>query len=132
MNYYISKQVPLEFDQAVEAVTAALKNEGMGVLTEIDVQATLKEKLDVDFRRYRILGACHPPSAYEALLAEERIGVLLPCNVMVQETRSGAVEIAAIDPLAAMGMLENPRLTAVATQIRDRLRRVLDATGPVS
>jgi uncharacterized protein (DUF302 family) len=126
MRYYISKTVSRSFDEALTQTVAALKEQGFGVLTEIDVQATLKKKLDVDFRRYRILGACNPPFAHQAFLADDKIGILLPCNVIVQELDDGLVEVAAMDPLVAMQMIENPALTEVAAQVQARLQMVLD------
>jgi uncharacterized protein (DUF302 family) len=110
MSYYYSKTTHLGFDEAVSRITQALKEEGFGILTEIDVKDTLKKKLDVDFRNYRILGACNPPFAYKALQAEDKVGTMLPCNVIVQETADGDVEIAAIDPLASMQAIDNPEL----------------------
>ncbi|RMG43554.1 MAG: DUF302 domain-containing protein, partial [Methanobacteriota archaeon] len=102
MSYYFSKKVDLPFEKAIERVTEILQEEGFGVLTEIDVKETLKKKLDVGFRKYRILGACNPPFAHQALLAEPQIGLMLPCNVVVQETDEGMVEVSAIDPIASM------------------------------
>jgi len=125
MVYYISTQLDLKFEQAVEAVKNALKAEGFGVLTEIDVQDTLKEKLDVDFRKYRILGACNPPLAHQALELEDKIGLMLPCNVIVQETGEGKVEAAAIDPLASMQAVNNPALADLGTLVRERMARVI-------
>jgi uncharacterized protein (DUF302 family) len=125
MSYYISRTVDLSFDRAMDRVVESLKREGFGVLTEIDVKATLKKKLDVDFRRYHILGACNPPFAYEALKAEDKIGVMLPCNVIVQELAEGRVEVAAMDPVGAMGAIDNPKLQAVAEQVRGKLQRVV-------
>ncbi len=125
MVYYISKNVGLPFEKAVERITEELKKEGFGVLTEIDVQDTLKKKLGVEFRKYRILGACNPPFAYKALQAEERIGLLLPCNVIVQERPGGGVEVAAIDPAASMQTVSNPALTDVAAQVREKLQSVV-------
>jgi len=124
MSYSFDKIVAMEFDAAIEAVTQALKSQGFGVLTEIDVQATLKKKLDVDFRKYRILGACNPHFAFQALQAEEKIGTMLPCNVIVQEKENG-VEISAVDPVASMRAIENPSLAAVAEQVRARLQAVI-------
>jgi uncharacterized protein (DUF302 family) len=123
--YYISTEVDVPFDTALERVKEELKNEGFGVLTEIDVQDTLKKKLDVDFRRYRILGACNPPFAYKALQAEERIGLLLPCNLIVQERPGGRVDVAAIDPAASMMAVGNPSLEGIAGQVRDKLKAVI-------
>jgi uncharacterized protein (DUF302 family) len=126
MSYYLTKTVESTFEKTLETVTAALKDQGFGVLTEIDVRETLKKKLDVEFRKYRILGACNPPFAYKALQAEDKIGVLLPCNVIVQETPGGGVEVSAMDPAEAMGMIDNPALKSVAEEVRARLQRVVD------
>jgi uncharacterized protein (DUF302 family) len=127
MSYYFSRTLDLAFDEALERVTEELKKEGFGVLTEIDVKATLKKKLDVDFRNYRILGSCNPPFAYKALLAEDKIGTMLPCNVIVQETLDGVVEVAAIDPIASMQAIENPALGDVAAEVQARLKRVVES-----
>jgi uncharacterized protein (DUF302 family) len=127
VSYYFAKEVDLPFDEAIERVTELLKEDGFGVLTQIDVKATLKKKLDVDFRNYRILGACNPPYAYQALLAEDKIGTMLPCNVVVQETGRGTVEVAAIDPLASMQAVDNPGLGEVAVEIQAKLRGVVEA-----
>ena len=108
-------------------MTEALKQEGFGILTEIDVQQTLKKKLDVDFRPYRILGACNPPLAYQALQAEDKIGTMLPCNVVVQELGSGVVEVSAVDPVASMTAIENPKLGTVAKTVQAKLRKVIDS-----
>ena len=124
-KYYFGKTVELSFDDAIVRVTEELKKEGFGVLTEIDMQATLKKKLDVDFRPYKILGACNPPFAYKALLAEQNIGLLLPCNVIVQDAGNGKTEIAAIDPLVSMSRVENPALEPVAAEIKAKLQRVI-------
>ncbi len=126
MSYYIHKTIDTSFDAAVAKVTEALKEEGFGILTEIDVKATLKKKLDVDFRNYRILGACNPPFAYRALLAEPKIGTMLPCNVIVEEVTAGKTEVSAVDPLASMQAIENPALQAIAAQIQAKLRKVID------
>lgn len=126
MSYYMAKTVDLPFDAAIARVTASLADQGFGILTEIDVQATLKKKLDVDFHPYRILGACNPPFAHRALEAENKIGTMLPCNVIVQE-RDGAVEIAAIDPVASMQAVTNPELADLAYEVRERLRLALEA-----
>ena len=127
MRYYIHKAVTTNFDETIIAVTAALKQEGFGVLTDIDIKATLKNKLDVDFRNYRILGACNPPFAYKALQEEEYIGTMLPCNVIVQEGNDGAVHVAAIDPIASMQAVENPGLQGIAQEVRDRLAKVVQS-----
>lgn len=113
------------FDEALEKVTAALKREGFGILTQIDVQDTLKKKLDVDFRRYIILGACNPPLAHKALSAEPQIGLLLPCNVVVQEAPEGGVVVSIADPRAMFTLVENPALTPVVEEADQRLRRVI-------
>jgi uncharacterized protein (DUF302 family) len=117
------------FDQAVEKVTAALKSEGFGVLTEIDVKATLRKKLDVDFRRYVILGTCNPDLAHRALAAEPQIGLLLPCNVVVQEAPEGGVVVSIADPRAMLTMVDNATVAPVAAEAEERLRRVLDEVG---
>jgi len=109
-------------------VTAELKREGFGILTEIDVQATLKKKLDVDFRRYVILGACNPPFAYKALQAEDKIGLMLPSNVVIQEKENGTVEVAAVDPLTSMQAVDNPALQSIASEIQEKLQRVISST----
>jgi uncharacterized protein (DUF302 family) len=127
MNYYVSRSVSLDFDAAVAKTIDALKGEGFGVLTDIDIAATLKQKLGVEFRKYRILGACNPPLALKALSAEDKIGVMLPCNIIVQERAEGGVELAAIDPRAAMQRVGNPALAAVAEEVAERLARALRA-----
>ncbi len=126
MSYYFSKTLDSTFDEAIEKVTAALKERGFGVLTEIDVKATLKKKLDVDFRNYRILGACNPPFAHKALLAEDKIGTMLPCNVIVQELDNGKIEVAAIDPVASMQAVGNDSLGDIAGQIRTMLQEIVE------
>jgi uncharacterized protein (DUF302 family) len=127
MKYYYSKNLQnISFDEAINKVTETLKQEGFGVLTEIDVMATLKTKLDVDFYNYKILGACNPPFAYKALLAEDKIGTMLPCNVIVQEKVPGQVEVSAIDPLASMQSVENKILQDIAIEIRARLQKVIE------
>ncbi len=126
-RYGLRVELPVEYDRAVERATAALKGEGFGVLTTIDVQATLKQKLDADFRRYVILGACNPPLAHRALSAELEIGLLLPCNVVVYESGPGTSVVAAMAPLGAMGVVGNEALTPVAEQADRKLRRALEA-----
>lgn len=126
MSYYISKKVNYNFDEAIEKVTAELKEEGFGVLTEIDVKETLKKKLDVDFKNYRILGACNPNFAYQALQHEDKIGTMLPCNVIVEEQENGKVEISAVDPMASMQAVKNDRLADIAREVRGRLKKVID------
>lgn len=126
MQYYLAKTVSKTYEEALAATTQALKDEGFGVLTEIDVKETLKKKLDVDFPKYKILGACNPPLALKALTAENQVGVLLPCNVVVQEHKDGRVEVSAMDPAGAMAMIGNKELDAIATDVRARLERVLE------
>jgi uncharacterized protein (DUF302 family) len=126
MSYYFAKTVNLSFDDAITRVTEELKKEGFGVLTEIDVRATMKKKLDVDFRNYRILGACNPPFAHRALMVEDKIGTMLPCNVIVQEHAPGVVEVAAVDPVASMAAVDNPDLRTIAGEVRARLQRVVE------
>jgi uncharacterized protein (DUF302 family) len=125
MSYYLAKTVPLAFDEAVSRVTAALKQEGFGVLTDIDVQATLKTKLGVYTPKYRILGACNPGFAHQALQLENKLGVLLPCNVIVREESPNQTEIAAIDPVSSMERTGNPKLAAIAEEVRVRLQRAI-------
>ncbi len=127
MKYYFAKTLETSFDEAIDRVTEALKVEGFGVLTEIDVKATFKKKLDADFQSYRILGACHPQSAFKALSAEDKIGTMLPCNVIVQDIGGGKIEVAAIDPIASMQAVENETLGGVATEVQGKLRAVIDA-----
>lgn len=125
-QYYMNKTVDLSFEDAIGRVTEELKKEGFGILSEIDMQATMKKKLDVDLRAYKILGACNPPFAYKALQAERNIGLLLPCNVVVQDAGEGKTEVAVIDPLVAMSRVDNPALVPVAEEVRARLQRVID------
>ncbi len=127
MSYYFSKIINESFDRAIVKVVVSLKNEGFGVLTEIDVKETLKKKLDVDFQKYTILGACNPSFAYEALKAEDKIGIMLPCNVIVQEISEGEVEIAAVDPVASMKAVESPALLEIANQVQEKLRKVIES-----
>ena len=129
MSYHFSRVVDLGFDAAIDATKQALQRQGFGVLTEIDVKQTLKNKLDVDFRPYRILGACNPKMAYQALQAENKIGTMLPCNVIVQVREDGKTEVSAVDPIASMAAIDNQQLGGIATQVRDMLRRVVDTIG---
>jgi uncharacterized protein (DUF302 family) len=126
MTYHLSRRLALPFDEAVARVSEALKDEGFGILSDIDVAATLKAKLDVDFRRYRILGACNPPLAYQALELEDKIGTMLPCNVIVQ-ARNGGVEVSAVDPVASMQAIDNPELAELARTVQARLKAVIEA-----
>jgi uncharacterized protein (DUF302 family) len=127
MSYYISRIMESGFDAAVARVIDALKGEGFGVLTDIDVAATMKQKLGIEFQPYRILGACNPPLAHQALSTDNKIGVMLPCNVIVQEAGTGKVEVAAIDPRTAMERAGNPALTDLANEVADKLVRVISA-----
>jgi len=127
MSYHFSKTVDLPFDQAITRVTDALKAEGFGVLTDIDVAATMKAKLGEDFRPYRILGACNPQLAHRALELEDKIGTMLPCNVIVQKHDDGRVEVSAVDPVASMQAIENPGLADVAQEVRGRLKQVVES-----
>ena len=129
MSYYITTTIEGAFDQTIEKVTEELKKEGFGVLTEIDMKATLKNKLDVDIYNYQILGACNPPNAYKAVQAENKIGLMLPCNVIVQEREAGKIEVSAIDPVASMTAIDNPELIGIAADVRDKLSNVIQALG---
>ncbi len=127
MNYYISKLLlSTTFPEAIEQVTAELSKEGFGIMTEVDVKATLKEKINVDFKKYTILGACNPVSAYEALQVEDKIGVLLPCNVIVVEHENGGVEVSAVDPIASMTAVDNEAVACISSEVRKKLQRVID------
>lgn len=123
--YYLGKSLRIAFDEAVTRATDALKKEGFGVLTEIDVRETLRKKLGVDFPNYRILGACNPALAYEALKLENKVGTMLPCNVVIRDAGDGQTEIAAIDPVVSMQAIENPELKRAAAQVRAKLERVI-------
>lgn len=125
MKYYISKNMDSSFETAVEKVKESLKVEGFGVLSEIDIHEKLKEKLNVDFRKYKILGACNPSYAYKALQSEDKIGTMLPCSVIVQERGMNDIEVAAVDPVASMMAIENPDLAGIALEVKERLERVI-------
>lgn len=127
MEYHFSKILPLDFRTAVEKVTADLKTQGFGILTQIDVQQTLKAKLGVDIQPYLILGACNPSFAYQALQAENKIGTMLPCNVIVQQHEDGSVEVSAVDPVASMAAVINPKLAQIAQEVRNRLKLVIES-----
>lgn len=127
MSYYFAKTLPLSFEDAVRRTTEVLKQHGFGIITEIDVKQTLKAKLGVDFRNYQILGACNPKLAHEALQLEDKIGTMLPYNVVVQEIGNNQIEIAAIDPVASMQAIDNPRLTQAAQSVQALLRTVIEA-----
>jgi uncharacterized protein (DUF302 family) len=126
MEYYFSKTLSVTFDEAVRVITEALKSEGFGVISEINMHEKLKEKLGVDFKRYKILGACNPPLAYKALQAEEKIGTMLPCNVLVIEQGQNTIEIAAVNPVASMQAITNPALEDTALEVTNKLRRVIN------
>jgi uncharacterized protein (DUF302 family) len=126
MSYHFSKTVSVPFEEAITQVTAALKENGFGVLTTIDVKATLKSKLDVDFRPYTILGACNPKFAHQALQSEDKIGTMLPCNVIVQQGDDGRVEVSAVDPMASMQAVENPALADIARQVQGMLKATIE------
>jgi len=127
MKYYIARTVSGDFAAVVERTIEALKAEGFGVLTDIDVRATMKKKLDLDFRDYRILGACNPPLAHQALSADDKIGTMLPCNVIVQDIGGGRIEVAAIDPAISMAQVGNAKLKTIAEAVTGKLKRVIDA-----
>ncbi len=125
MNYYFNKTIKGTFEEVIDKVTQGLKDAGFGILTEIDVTATLKKKLDIDFKKYRILGACNPSYAHKALQAEDKIGTMLPCNVIVQEIEDGVIEVAAVNPMASMQAVENEKLNDVANEITSMLENVI-------
>ncbi len=124
MTYYFSKILPVSFEEAIRRTAEALKQQGFGIITEIDVKDTLKKKLGVDFRNYRILGACNPSLAFEALNSEDKIGTMLPCNVIVQDATDGT-EVAAVDPIASMAAIDNAALKQTAEDVRTRLKKVI-------
>jgi uncharacterized protein (DUF302 family) len=127
MAYYFSKTLPAGFDEAIRRTTDALKREGFGIITEIDVKKTMKEKIGADFRNYRILGACNPKLAHEALQLEDKVGTMLPCNVVVQDAGNGKTEVAAIDPVASMQAIDNAKLREAAQQVQGMLKKVIDS-----
>ena len=129
MSYYFSKKVSGDFNKVLGRVVAALQEQGFGIITEIDVKETLHKKLDVAFRNYKILGACNPRFAYEALQIEDKVGTMLPCNVVVQESAAGEIEVAAIDPSASMQAIDNPKLKQVAATVGEKLKKVIEAIG---
>lgn len=126
MSYYFAKTLSAGFDEAVRRTVEALQQEGFGIITEINVTNTFKQKLGVEFRNYRILGACNPKLAHMALEVEDKVGTMLPCNVVVQDAGDGATEVAAIDPVASMQAIDNPRLKEAAIEVQARLRKVID------
>ncbi len=127
MSYYFTKTISTTFDDAIKKVTDKLKEEGFGILSEIDVKETLKKKLDVDFKKYRFLGTCNPPFAYKALQAEDKIGAMLPCNVIVVEQEENKIEISAVDPVASMQAIDNESLNDIAFEIQSKLKKVIDS-----
>lgn len=126
MSYYFSKVLDNSFEEAIDKITKELKEEGFGILTEIDVKETFKNKLNVDFRKYKILGACKPKLAHQAISAENKIGTMLPCNVIVQETEDGKTEVTAVDPAASMTAVENKELEAIAQEVQSKMKAVID------
>ena len=127
MSYYFNKVLKSKsFDEAIEQVTEELKKEGFGILTEIDVKETLKKKIDIDFKKYKILGACNPHFAYKALQSEDKIGVFLPCNVVVEEHENGDIEVSAVDPIASMSTVENESLGGFASEVQEKLIKVIE------
>lgn len=131
MTYYHATKLDIPFDEAIRRTEEALQGEGFGIISRIDIQEALKTKIGVDFRPYTILGACNPQLAYEALQIEDKVGTMLPCNVVVQSLTAGQTEVAAIDPVASMQAIDNPALRDAASEVRSRLRRVVDALGRV-
>ena len=127
MSYHNSKLVNYTFEETISKATDELKKEGFGILTEIDVKETLKKKLDVDFRKYKILGACNPPFAYKALQVEETLGVLLPCNVVVQEKENGKIQVSIVNPMESMQAVKNPALEEIAVTVSSKLQKVLES-----
>lgn len=127
MKYYITKQIDATFEQAIDRVKESLGIEGFGVLSEINIHDKFKEKLNIDFRRYTILGACNPAFAYKALQSEDKIGTMLPCNVVVQEVANNVIEVTAVDPVASMMAIENPKLAPIAEEVKGKLKRVIES-----
>ncbi len=125
MKYYFEKTLDSDFESAVEKTKEALKSEGFGVLSELDIDNTLKEKLNVDFRRYKILGACNPPFAYQALQEEENIGTMLPCNVIIQDFGKGKVQVTVVDPVASLSAIDNRKIMDIAEKIQEKLKLVI-------
>ena len=127
MSYYIAKKLAVSFEDGISKVTEELKKEGFGIISEINIQDKLKEKLNVDFRKYKILGACNPPFAYEALQNEDKIGTMLPCNIIVQEYGENNIEIAAINPLVSMQGVDNIKLGDLAAKVSDKLEKIINS-----
>ena len=126
MSYYFSKISELDFDSTINKIQENIQNYGFGIISEIDVTATFKKKLNADFRKYRILGACHAPSAFKAISIENKIGTMLPCNIIVQELEDGKIEVSAVDPIQSMMAVQNEQLGAVASEVRDNLKKFID------
>jgi uncharacterized protein (DUF302 family) len=129
MTYYFARKLTGSFEHVIERVTEALKQEGFGILTSVDIRDTLKKKINVDFRNYRILGACNPGLAHKALELEDKVGTMLPCNVIIQELADHTIEVAAIDPVASMQAIDNPRLKDAAREVQAKLRKVIESLG---
>lgn len=127
MTYYFSKKLDIGFEEAIERVAAEMKEQGFGILTDIDVSNTFRKKLGVEFGKYRILGACNPHYAHKALTAEDKIGLMLPCNIVVQELTDGSVQVSTVDPIASMQAIDNPALGDVASEVREKLRKVIES-----
>lgn len=127
MNYYFSTTLNTDFETAKEQVTEALSKEGFGILTEISVDQTFKKKLDIDFKKYHILGACNPNFAHQAISKEDKIGVMLPCNVILEETEDGSIEVSAVDPIASMSAVDNAGLADIAGEVQERLKKVIES-----
>lgn len=127
MSYYYNKLINGDFVTTIEKITEELSKEGFGIISDIDVSATMKKKLDIDFRNYRILGACNPHFAHKALSHEDKIGVMLPCNVIVQEVEKGSIEVSAVNPIESMSAIKNPNLEEIATEVKQRLERAIDS-----
>ncbi|MDC6352108.1 DUF302 domain-containing protein [Zeaxanthinibacter sp. PT1] len=128
MSYYFSKTLrDISFENAIEQTTAALKNEGFGILTEIDIKSTMKQKLDKEYNNYKILGACNPSFAHKALQAENKIGTMLPCNVIVRENDDRSIEVAAVDPVASMMGVANENLAQIAGEVRNKLKNAVES-----
>ncbi len=127
MSYHFTTTLETSFEDAIEKVTDALQEEGFGVLTEIDVRATFKKKLDVDYPRYQILGACNPDFAYQALQKEQKIGTMLPCNVIVQDNEDGTIDISAVDPISSMQAVDNQELGQIAQEVQQRLKKIINS-----
>ena len=127
MDYYFTKTIATSFDEAIQRTTDALKTEGFGIISEINMHDKFKEKLGIDFKKYRILGACNPAYAYKAVQLEEKVGTMLPCNVIVIDKENGTTEVSAVNPIASMMAIRNPSLETIASEVTEKLKRVIDA-----